>query len=93
MNTELIKLKEVSRMTSLPTSTLRTMIKRNELKGVLIGNNYYVRPNDYMEFIFGIECKKLGIPLEDVPKVKEYLLKEKEIEGQKQLESLINSMG
>lgn len=61
MNSELIRLKEVSKLTSLSTTTLRRMIKRHELQGVLIGGNYYVRPNDYYEFIYNIECKKLGV--------------------------------
>ena len=36
MNSELIRLKEVSKVIGLKVSTLRKMIKRNELKGVLI---------------------------------------------------------
>lgn len=61
MDSELIRLKEASKNIGLSTSTLRKMIKRNELKGVKIGGNYYVRPNDYYEFVYNIECKKIGV--------------------------------
>ena len=60
MNTELIRLKKVSEMTSLSTSTLIKMIKRKELRAVLIGNNYYIRPQDYEDFLLCIELKRRG---------------------------------
>lgn len=60
MNTDLIRLKKISEMTSLSTSTLRKMIKRKELRAVLIGNNYYIRPQDYVDFLLCIELKRRG---------------------------------
>lgn len=78
MNKELIRLKEISDIIGLSTSTLRKMIKRKELKGVKVGGNYYVRPNDYYEFIFNIECKKLGVTPEIVKKFIEKEEREKQ---------------
>lgn len=86
MNNELIRLKEVSKIIGLKVSTLRKMIKRNELKGVLIGGNYYIRPNDYYEFIFNIECKKLGVN----PDIMKKIMKE---ETKKQDEDLVRQLG
>lgn len=75
MNTELIRLKEVSKNIGLTTTTLRRMIKRNELKGVKVGGNYYVRPNDYYEFVYNIECMKLGV---NPDSLKKYIKEEQE---------------
>ena len=86
MNTEFIRLKDISKRTSLSTTTLRRMIKRNELKAVLIGGNYYVRPIDYDEFMFNIECKRLGLPPEAVKKY----FKE---EDDKKVKEFMNSLG
>lgn len=86
MNSELIRLKEVSKVIGLKVSTLRKMIKRNELKAVLIGGNYYIRPNDYYEFIFNIECKKLGVN----PDIMKMTMKE---ETKKQDEDLVKQLG
>ena len=61
MNTELIRLKKISEAIGLSTATLRRMIKRNELSGVLLGGNYYLSHKDYDELLFNIECKKLNI--------------------------------
>ena len=61
MNTELIRLKTISNAIGLSTATLRRMIKRNELRGVLLGGNYYVTRKDYDELLFNIECKKLNV--------------------------------
>ena len=61
MNTELIRLKAISNAIGLSTATLRRMIKRNELSGVLLGGNYYVTRKDYDELLFNIECKKLNV--------------------------------
>ncbi len=86
MNSELIRLKEVSKVIGLKTSTLRKMIKRNEIKGVLIGGNYYIRPNDYYEFIFNVECKKIGVN----PDIMRMVMKEK---IKKQDEELVKQLG
>ena len=48
MNTELIRLKTISETIGLSTATLRRMIKRNELRGVLLGGNYYLSHKDYI---------------------------------------------
>lgn len=69
MNTELIRLKRISEITSLTTTTLRRMIKRNELKAVVIGGNYYIRPNDYIDFMFSLECQRLGITSDEAKKL------------------------
>lgn len=69
MNTELIRLKRISEITSLTTTTLRRMIKRNELKAVVIGGNYYIRPNDYIEFMFNLECERLGITSDEAKRL------------------------
>lgn len=61
MNQKPIRLKEISKSYGMCTTTLRRMIKRGELKAVLIGNVYYVMPEDFDEFIFNLECKKLGV--------------------------------
>ena len=60
-NTEFIRLKKVSEMTSLSTSSLRKMIKKNELKAIKIGNNYYVTPDSYNKFLADIYIKGLGL--------------------------------
>ena len=86
MDKELIRLKEVSKSIGLSTSTLRKKIKNNELKGVLIGGNYYVRPNDYYAFIYDIECKKYGIPKQ----IMDQLLQE---ERKKRNKELMDKMG
>ena len=65
MNKELIRLKEISDIIGLSTSTL-------------VGGNYYVRPNDYYEFIYNIECKKLGVKPEIVKKFIEKEEREKQ---------------
>lgn len=61
MNTELIRLKTISETIGLSTATLRRMIKRNELRGVLLGGNYYLSHKDYDELLFNIECKKFNV--------------------------------
>ena len=86
MNTEFIRLKDISKRTSLSTTTLRRMIKRNELKAVLIGGNYYVRPIDYDEFMFNIECKSLGVKPEAV---RQYFKEEND----KKVKDFMNSLG
>lgn len=86
MNTEFIRLKDISKRTSLSTTTLRKIIKRNELKAVLIGGNYYVRPNDYYEFMFNIECKCLGVKTEAV---RQYFKEEND----KKAKNFMNSLG
>lgn len=85
MNTELIRLKKVSEMTSLSTSTLRKMIKRKELRAVLIGNNYYIRPQDYEDFLLYIELKRRGYTynleqLQEAKRLMIKLVKEQELE-------------
>ena len=77
MNNELIRLKEISRITTLSTATLRTYIKKGILKGILLGGNYYIRPNDYLEFMFNLECKRLGITSDEAKK----LLQEEQEKG------------
>ena len=86
MNTEFIRLKDISKRTSLSTTTLRRMIKRNELKAVLIGGNYYVRQIDYDEFMFNIECKRLDVKPEAV---KQYFKEEND----KKVKDFMNSLG
>lgn len=86
MNTEFIRLKDISKRTSLSTTTLRRMIKRNELKAVLIGGNYYVRPNDFYEFMFNIACKNLGVKPEAV---RQYFKEEND----KKVKKFMNSLG
>ena len=77
MNTELIRLKKISEMTSLSTSTLRKMIKKKELRAVLIGNNYYIRPQDYEDFLLYIELKRRGYTYnsEQIQEVKRQMIK------------------
>ena len=88
MNTELIRLKRISEKTSLSQSTLRNMIKRKELKGVLIGNNYYVRPQDYQDFLLYIECKRLGYTIDQMPKIKEMMNKFQDEEYSKRFKEI-----
>lgn len=90
MNTELIRLKKISEKTSLSTSTLRNMIKRNELKAVLIGNNYYVRPLDYQDFLLYLECKRQGHTIDELPKIKEMIKKFEDEEYEKRFKSLLD---
>lgn len=79
MNTELIRLKEMSKAIGLSTATLRRMIKRKELEAVLLGGNYYVRPKDYYDFLCDIECKKRGVTREQMVSIlNEYKRQEKE---------------
>lgn len=85
MNTELIRLKKVSEITSLTTTTLRRMIKRQELKAVIVGGNYYIRPNDYIDFMFNLECQRLGITSDEAKK----LIKE---EQEKKFAELLNKV-
>ena len=85
METELIRLKKISEITSLSLITLRRMIKRKELKAVKIGGNYYIRPNDYIEFMFNLECQRIGI----LPNEAKNLIKQ---EQQKKFDELINSI-
>ena len=87
MDKELIRLKEVSKSIGLSTSTLRKKIKNNELKGVLIGGNYYVRPNDYYKFIYNIECAKFGI----APEIMDKLIQEERNKRNKELISQIGA--
>lgn len=87
MNTELIRLKNISEMTSLSVITLRRMIKRNELKAVVIGGNYYIRPNDYIEFMFNLECERLGITSEEAKR----LMKEEQEKKMAELSNKVNS--
>lgn len=84
MNTELIRLKKISEITTLSLITLRRMIKRKELKAVLVGGNYYVRPNDYIDFMFNLECQRLGIPSDEAKN----LIKQEQL---KKFNELINS--
>ena len=77
MNTELIRLKTISTSLGLSTTTLRRMIKRKEIEGVLIGGNYYIRPNDYYKFLCNIECKKYAITQEQMRKLLEEVKREK----------------
>ena len=81
MNTELIRLKAISNAIGLSTATLRRMIKRNELRGVLLGGNYYVTRKDYDELLFNIECKKLNV----TPKEMREIYKEVQEENHKEL--------
>ena len=69
MNTELIRLKEISHITTLSTASLRTYIKKGILKGILLGGNYYIRPNDYIEFMFNLECERLGITSDEAKRL------------------------
>ena len=81
MNTELIRLKAISNAIGLSTATLRRMIKRNELRGVLLGVIYYVTRKDYDELLFNIECKKLNV----TPKEMREIYKEVQKENHKEL--------
>lgn len=85
MNTELIRLKKISEITSLSLVTLRRMIKRKELKAILIGGNYYIRPNDYIDFMFNLECQRLGISSEEAKN----LIRQ---EQQRKFDELINDI-
>lgn len=85
MNTELIRLKEISHITTLSTASLRNYIKKGILKGILLGGNYYIRPNDYIEFMFNLECERLGITSAEAKK----LIKE---EQEKKFAELSNKM-
>ena len=87
MNTELIRLKNISEMTSLSVITLRRMIKRNELKAVVLGGHYYIRPNDYIEFMFNLECERLGITSEEAKR----LMKEEQEKKMAELSNKVNS--
>ena len=85
MNTELIRLKTISNAIGLSTATLRRMIKRNELRGVLLGGNYYITRKDYDELLFNIECKKLNV----TPKEMREIYKETQKEKHKELFKLM----
>ena len=77
MNTELIRLKTISETIGLSTATLRRMIKRNELRGVLLGGNYYLSHKDYDELLFNIECKKLNVTPDEMREIYKETQKEK----------------
>lgn len=94
MNTELIRLKKVSEMTSLSTSTLRKMIKRKELRAVLIGNNYYIRPQDYEDFLLYIELKIRGYTynLEQIQEVKRLMIKQVKEQELEEYNEMVNKL-
>ena len=84
MDKELIKLRKISEMTSLSVRVLRKMIKKGTIKAVIINGNYYVRPNDYIDFMFNLECQRLGISYDEAKK----LIKQ---EQHRKFNELINS--
>ena len=85
METELIRLKKISENTSLSVRLLRQLIIKGKLKAVSINGIYYVRKSDYEEFMFNLECQRLGLLPEDV---KKYLKQDSE----KELLNIINTL-
>lgn len=69
MNTELIRLKKISEITSLSVRILRRMISNGKIKAVKINGIYYIRPNDYIEFMFNLECQRLGITSDEAKRL------------------------
>lgn len=89
-NAEFIRLKKVSEMTSLSTSSLRKMIKKNELRAIKIGNNYYVTPENYNRFLTDIYAKGLGF--EDPDLAIKLVMEIQKEEAQKKEKDLNNLM-
>ena len=71
----LLRLKEISKRSGLSTTILRKLIKNKSLKATLYGGNYYVREEDYDEFVFNVRCKIKGHDPVKVKKIAEYLMK------------------
>ena len=95
-NKEFIRLKLISEWTSLSTRCLRKKIKDKELKAIKIGNNYYVTPTDYTNFLINIYFKGSGVSDEEkyvaLSEVKKMQEQEKNEKKNKEKEKMLNIM-
>lgn len=90
MNTELIRLKDISKKLNLSTATLRKYIHNKKLKAIKVGGNYMVNIVDYDKFVFNLYVESLGL---DPIKVKEFLENEEKIKLEKELDKIMKQVG